>query len=633
MSESTQILPFGIQRQLTSDELWDLEHKRINNLRDSYSDPVDLYTELIQNAFDAVQLADQPGIIKIELNTNKTNPYFIISDNGIGMNAEQLSKISINGHSHKNATSSIGHKGVGTVYAISCTNHWSISTRTKQCSAANSEALLNTHSWVDNPQTSKPSFAKHSIPNTNQIWSFGITEQGTTIYVSLDHKPDTVLYQAGNAEDWLTFFAATTAIGHSKVFNHPIQINLVHRSGSSETTITSTNAGKSSQFHPSLNQISFPLPGPLPPLRCLNINKQPEKGSKLINWKRRNKQNQDIIYQTFENDALQVLIQEIPNFPISLADSILFIHASLAATAGTFQGEIPLGEFKRRILPYGIRIAPQGVPQGRPLSFRLTKNTGLNRASHVYIVTSELPMDVGRKVLKEASHIEFLEKLGTKAINYLIPIRGEFLKKKPNNSAPSSTDWIESTNNKEINSWQELIKILGTPVPQPIEPDEEQDLIVLFQALLASNTIEDISILAASSIRQYDSVLYNKKTKEKLICEFKLDFEDVLADMNNDIKHATEMDLVVCWRCVAEDDTKHVSGTILPCFGPYSQSKKLPAQTHTWIDLNTQEEINIISLETLIIETAHKLVKNKSNGISQEVRNLWEKLIISNDSD
>ncbi|MGB3759956.1 MAG: ATP-binding protein [Rivularia sp. (in: cyanobacteria)] len=89
----------------------------INRIISSYRHVWDIYTELLQNSADAILEKHsnnfEKGIIKLEINTDSRQ--IMISDNGIGIDEDKISKIIVTGKSLKreNNSGKFGFMGFG----------------------------------------------------------------------------------------------------------------------------------------------------------------------------------------------------------------------------------------------------------------------------------------------------------------------------------------------------------------------------------------------------------------------------------------------------------------------------------------------------------------------------------------
>ena len=100
------------------------EHRRkeIKNIKDSYSHPWDVLSELLQNSIDAIRRkeAENPGgKYEVEIQINAQTRTLQVGDNGAGFPADQLADLlAPHGTDKEEAEDEIGQKGIGLKFAI-----------------------------------------------------------------------------------------------------------------------------------------------------------------------------------------------------------------------------------------------------------------------------------------------------------------------------------------------------------------------------------------------------------------------------------------------------------------------------------------------------------------------------------
>lgn len=100
------------------------EHRRkeIKNIKDSYSHPWDILSELLQNSVDAIRRkeADEPGgKYHVEIQVNSQARTIQVEDDGTGFPSDQLGELlAPHGTDKEDAEDEIGQKGIGLKFAI-----------------------------------------------------------------------------------------------------------------------------------------------------------------------------------------------------------------------------------------------------------------------------------------------------------------------------------------------------------------------------------------------------------------------------------------------------------------------------------------------------------------------------------
>jgi hypothetical protein len=127
------------------------QKREIRNILKSYTGYYDLFSELLQNALDAVEKRAKEGTsgykpavyIKIDLGTESIS----VTDNGIAMTQLQFKQFLKPNRSFKDGITSRGNKGVGATYLAYGFNYLEVGT--KQSQQSWSGVLKNGRTWLD----------------------------------------------------------------------------------------------------------------------------------------------------------------------------------------------------------------------------------------------------------------------------------------------------------------------------------------------------------------------------------------------------------------------------------------------------------------------------------------------------
>ena len=151
----------------------------INRIISSYRHVWDIYTELLQNSADAIleQYGDnfEEGIIKLEINTNSRQ--IIISDNGIGIDEDKISKIIVTGKSLKreNNSGKFGFMGFGFTFVAFQTEYLKIESIRNGRKA--SRTYKDLYKFVYNQGEIPNSFKEENNKSAKEV----VDESGTVI--------------------------------------------------------------------------------------------------------------------------------------------------------------------------------------------------------------------------------------------------------------------------------------------------------------------------------------------------------------------------------------------------------------------------------------------------------------------
>ncbi|MFZ3332008.1 MAG: hypothetical protein WA197_15340, partial [Candidatus Acidiferrales bacterium] len=160
-----------------------------------------------------------------------------------------------------------------------------------------------------------------------------------------------------------------------------------------------------------------------------------------------------------------------------------------------------------------MQLATDGMPQGDLIVIPLTSNIGYQNQSHVIVHFQNADPDLGRKGFQPELR-EVAEQISVSVVNLLKKWR--HLLKKDSGAAPSIVDegkldtWIqeqrlyETANALSIKNPNFFVPLREISITS--KPQSEQDVIVLFNQLLAGGVIRGIKLLATSAHQQYDGI-------------------------------------------------------------------------------------------------------------------------------
>ena len=233
-----------------------------------------------------------------------------------------------------------------------------------------------------------------------------------------------------------------------------------------------------------------------------------------------------------------------------------------------------------RILSGGLQMATTNMPQGNLITIPLTSTIGYQKTSHVILEFRDAKPDYGRKGFQPDVE-DLATELSVSVVNYLKrwhPI----LKKEagfPVDIAASRKlhDWIttQETHQKD-NPLEVQNKNFFMPMREISilsQPQQEQDVIVAFNQLIAGGVIRGIRIMATNGATQYDSLCrvsppssasdyqFDEKTNplgtndlsiepresNPWVLEYKFTLDALLNEFEKDEKYEKDIDVVVCW--------------------------------------------------------------------------------------
>lgn len=220
------------------------------------------------------------------------------------------------------------------------------------------------------------------------------------------------------------------------------------------------------------------------------------------------------------------------------------------------------------------------MPQGGLITIPLTSTIGYQKTSLVIVEFKDSKPDYGRKGFQP--EIEQLAKeLSVSVVNYL-KRWSTHLKKETGSPidlamARGLYDWISMQENHQkehpLKLRNENFFIPMREIPILSQPQQEQDVIVLFNQLIAGGVIRGIKIMATNAITQYDGLCrvsihkpienhqFDEKTNplgikdplakeaesEPWVLEYKFTLDTLLNEFDKEEKHEKDIKLVVCW--------------------------------------------------------------------------------------
>ncbi len=234
------------------------------------------------------------------------------------------------------------------------------------------------------------------------------------------------------------------------------------------------------------------------------------------------------------------------------------------------------------ILKAGIQIAANNMPQGEVIQIPLTKNIGRQNQVHFVAHFENCKPDLGRKGFQKEV-ISFCETVARKLIE------GPFLKQraalKPATGAKS-----DLSRESAIDDWKEEMEAHEKSAPLMLTnqnfflptkkisitsvPTREQDVIALFNQLIAGGVIRGVRIMSTNERFTYDGMykiavlppnenhIYDEEsnplgvTEENLnvglvskprILEYKFSLDGLIEDIESGEKNAKDLGLVVVW--------------------------------------------------------------------------------------
>jgi hypothetical protein len=234
-----------------------------------------------------------------------------------------------------------------------------------------------------------------------------------------------------------------------------------------------------------------------------------------------------------------------------------------------------------RILRGGLQLATNCMPQGELLIIPLTRNIGYQNVAHILIHFDRAEPDLGRKGFQPELE-ELAEDISTHVVGLFL--RRRRLLKRETGAPPDILqektihDWITAQEEHEKkNPLLITRKDVFLPTKEPSitsKPLNEQDVIALFNQLLAGGVIRGIRVMATNQHQQYDGIfrfclkkpfehhVFDKRrnplgveggvakkefTSDPRILEYKYSFDALIEEIEKGEKSERDIKLVVAW--------------------------------------------------------------------------------------
>ena len=580
----------SLQRSTVVDKM---VKKNIRNILSSYTIQYDLISELIQNALDALEAKWEVGSYspKLKIFIDLNSETILVSENGIGLNAEEFECFLAPDVSFKPSHGKTrGHKGVGATYIGYGYNKVWIESKNNELEVKGKHLIVqffDARKWVDSEDsTPRPEFTTL----TSQLDNFLEEENsGTTVKVCIDDqkRPNLDYLGATTAAQWVHILRAQTPLGYLKLsgndefddFRNALNVQVIVKD--KDDNVTEVEGRDKLQY-------LFPheVEGRIKDLDELLVAREStlDQGLELSRVSSEFK-NCDGIWNIWSKDEILNnddenhlrLFRSTENSDKDLIEKHnIHAYAFYVSSTDVWKdiSEYHVGIRRdSKIVWGGLHIATDRMIQGQKLDIPLTKNIGLQQQVHIVIHLDNGNPDMGRKTF-QPEITNLCKKIATQIVTRMRWFRYPFIQISDTSGIASrvalenfKTDMILHKRSNPLITPYEDIKSLSIPL-------WEQDVVALFNQLIALNLLKGYEVYATVSHERYDGLLninyYNEQELKyngqnnylgikwsglqesasmSAVIEFKHDFDKLIEDFNNDVKDPSEIDLVVAWDC------------------------------------------------------------------------------------
>jgi len=640
---------FGIEQTASPQELLALRKRELRNLLTSYADEADVFSETIQNAFDAILAAQSQRLysdpseprLDIVIGRRGGDPhYLLVCDNGVGMTPEIAMRFTTPGFTcDKVLGRTIGYKGVGASFFFAASNN--VGFQTEDSDGNQTAATVKaSHRWIMSNNEPPPETVREFIC-PEAVQGLLPNGRGTAVYYEFHDglKPRSLSHIVKYHDEarrelrrWASYLCAKTALGQVDT-GHELSLTVgLHLDRGQSLHTTEWSLG---DFDLDNRQLGYPYPW-----RVLRVHKDvreidstPE-AQRIVKHKGKH---QALRLFWSKSDLLPLLQQQLTDEEEELATEHLeFLDVFFAYSTDILVAVHNRTGTRKNVLRYGIRLACDGIPQGRIMDFDLTRHQGLARQAHAVVGFRGLELDTGRKIPVDETVRSLVRKVSTRAMGHLVDYRLYLKKKERPDPSPDLEGWRNKTKERMSLSLVPLLfKMLGEAAPVRVDPDTEQDVIALFATLLANRVLRGYEIVALSGFNQYDGLI-NVLTKtgevrdefdpfsirssaepgrggDYKILEFKLQFESLLEDFELRRKRPQDIDLLVCWTL---PDMNVRRGTLSYTYGERRDFRETYGMTHLWTDEGETSSFPIVCLKHFVTEKL-KVMELEANELGR----------------
>lgn len=610
--------------------------REIQNILDCYVGWYDPFCELIQNALDSVEqqtteISNDAYIPCVKVIINLKENTLTVSDNGTGLSKEKYEQFLAPSFSFKSGKTR-GHKGVGATYIAYGFNYIQLCSRTLDFVAIGK--MVDARKWLtDINPSGNPKVIPDSQPSIDSWFNEIKSGVSITVKFSKDTKPNELSWlNANTAEQWRKILSIKTAVGSIKN-TVPVQVNIV---------VIAKNGKETSCV---IEPISYLWPHGIV-RKSAKLSDIDNKRKELFDKYGENIKmpsqftNIDCIYDIYKGKEIENIIdcsdeeQDIIN---KYNPYIYFSYMYSTNVWQAFHNELSIRK-NISILGPGIQIATNNMPQGELLTIPLKRNIGRQNQAHILIHYDNCRADLGRKGFQKEL-VEFSQSVAKKIIEKKITAVRKYMRKAsggPGNLART----------QKVDNWKEKFKLHEEQYPLDIktdcfflplkkisitsQPTREQDVIALFNQLLAGGVIRGIRIMSTNEHFTYDGMfriaiekpfenyIYDEQINplgvdkdsqifgddelfisSPKILEYKFSLDGLIEDIESDEKNTNDIDLVVAWETGELYQQNYYITSLIDPDNMYL--REFHGVTHTMYNINSnQKELDLIILSELM---------------------------------
>lgn len=359
--------------------------------------------------------------------------------------------------------------------------------------------------------------------------------------------------------------------------------------------------------------------------------------------------NRFVIYDKWDYDAL-IELNKSRKFLNEDDIELLNIHKPFVYCAyvwsvnhwNEFHDDLEYRASKSKILHGGIQLAANNMPQGEKITIPLGNNISRQNNAHILIHFENYTPDLGRKNYKKEL-VELAQKIASRLVDVLFKhhkclkpatggrSRDGLFRKQRIDDWKKEMEEYEKSN--PLNLINENFFIPTKKISITSIPSREQDVIALFNQMVAGGVIRGIKVMATNERSDYDGLyrvtidhnplhIYDKDKnplgipKENLkvyesqgatlpfqsapkVLEYKFSLDGLIENVGTGVKNSKDIDLIIVWETGEEWKKNYRITTTL--HEDYLDDRHYHGVTHRVYNINTNEEgMDMIVLKELI---------------------------------
>ncbi len=607
--------------------------REIKNILNSYVGWFDPFCELIQNALDSVEErkknenADYHPELWITINIHDNS--LTVTENGIGLNDNQFRQFLAPNFSFKSGKTR-GHKGVGATYIAYGFNHIRVYTKTPEFKA--NGKMIDARNWLGNENPSGNPKVKYDDAEPKDP-VFSEIDRGVSIYIKFDsstHPKDLKWIKADKAKEWFEILSVKTGLG-AVARNEGIKVNvIVIDKNGNEDVSTKRGIG----YNYIRNHVR----------KACSI-REIQEASDLL-YKKRGKDfklppkyfNLDVIHESWITEELKNIIS-LDEDELAICEKYnprVDVDYAYSAKVWNKYNESLRVRSGYAVLSPGIQIAADNMPQGEVIQIPLSRNIGRQNQIHFLISFENCSADLGRKGFHREI-TDFSKEVSRKICDGILN-RFKYTLRPVTGIAPDLlreqkiSEWKRVMDEHEKNNPLVLINenffLPSRKISMTSLPTREQDVIALFNQMVAGGVIRGIKIMSTNERFTYDGlyrIVFDKPNEQHLydeiknplgvleevaqefdefrsdpkILEYKYSLDGLIENFFDGSKNASDIELAVVWKSGNDYEVSYSITSLL--IDDNLHLRQFHGVTHTLSDTVTgQQVMSLIVLSDLI---------------------------------